>query len=276
MPDPLALGAGLGAGLRGGAVGPGRQRLLGEGIPGLDPADGHWPGAHWSEKTRKLIADGHRPKVEVRQSSYYDPELGGWRIAVQEKGDGLPVVWDSARDRTNPWIIFRYWTTPGDPWGRGPVMLALPNIRTANKTVEMILTAAAYQLAPPLMVGPRRRGQPRHHEPVAARADPRGAHRRPDGPSIAPCRSAATSTSATSCWRTSARASSANLLDSQLPPDTGAVRSASEIIERTKDLQYDAGAAFGRLNHEFVPQVVARVIDLLDRRKVAGHQLGPS
>jgi hypothetical protein len=31
-------------------------------------------------------------------------------------------------------------------------MLALPDIRTANKTVEMILKAAAYALAPPLMV----------------------------------------------------------------------------------------------------------------------------
>jgi hypothetical protein len=30
-------------------------------------------------------------------------------------GDAKPVVWDSARDRTNPWIVFRYWTTPGDP-----------------------------------------------------------------------------------------------------------------------------------------------------------------
>lgn len=227
-----------------------------------------WPGAQWSEKTRRLISAGDDAKIKVRQSSYYDKDLGGWRIAVQECGE-FPVVWDSARDRTNPWIIFRYWTTPGDPWGRGPLMLALPNIRTANKVVEMILMAAAYQLAPPLMVG---------HDgvvnPDTMNLSPRALIRvartgGPMGPSIAPLPIGGNVELGQIVLEDQRTGIKRTMHDSQLPPETGAVRSASEIIQRTKELQTDDGAAFGRLNHEFVPQVVARQIDMLDRRKVA-------
>jgi hypothetical protein len=230
--------------------------------------DSHWPGAQWSAKTRKEIGKGADTKIRVRQSSYYDPDLPGWRIAVQECGS-YPVVWDSARDRTNPWIIFRYWTSPGDPWGRGPAMLALPNVRTANKIVEMILTAAAYQLAPPLMVS---------HDgvvnPDTMSLSPRALIRvartgGPMGPSIAALPIGGNVDMGNLVLEDQRINIKRDLGDEQLPPPTGAVRSASEIVERTKNLAYDSGAAFGRLNHEFAPQVVARNIDLLDRRKVA-------
>jgi hypothetical protein len=190
---------------------------------------------------------------------------------VQElNADGCPVVYDTARDRTNPWIVFRYWTTPGDPWGRGPVMLALPDIRTANKTVEMILKAAAYSLAPPLMV---------LHDgvvnPDTLRLAPQALIKvartgGPMGPSIAPMNLGQNLDVGQIVLDDQRQMIAKNLLSQQLPPDSGGVRSATEWIARQQQLQYDAGAAFGRLNHEFVPQVVARVIDLLDRRGVYG------
>lgn len=231
----------------------------------------HWPEAKWSESTRRKIQAQSTDEIEVRQSSYYDPQYGIWRIAVQElSSDGNPVVWDKSRDRTNPWIIFRYWTSSGDPWGRGPVMLALPDIRTANKTVEMILTAAAYQLAPPLMYT---------HDgvvnPDTMTLSPRALIRvqrtgGPMGPSIAPLNMGSMVDMGQLVLTDMREMISKNLMAQQLPPDSGAVRSASEIIERTKQLQFDAGSAFGRLNHEYIPQVIARVIDILDRKKVAG------
>lgn len=233
--------------------------------------DRHWPGAAWSAETRKKINEGSTDTIQVRQSSYYDPDLPGWRVAVQEcGGEGDHVVWDKARDRTNPCIVSRYWTTPGDPWGRGPVMLALPDIRTANKTVEMILMAAAYALAPPLMVA---------HDgvinPDQMALSPRSIIRvartgGPMGPSIAPMNLGANVNLGQVVLEDQRQNITRNLMGRQLPPDSGAVRSASEIIERSKDLQYDAGAAFGRLNHEYVPQIVARMIDILDRKKVIG------
>jgi hypothetical protein len=230
-----------------------------------------WPKAEWSEKTRGLIAAQSTVVVKVRQSTYYDAELGRWRLAIQELGATQePVVYDSSRDRTNPWIIFRYWTTPGDPWGRGPVMLALPDIRTANKTVEFILRSAAYALAPPMMVlhdgvvNPDNVNFAPHALIKVARTGG------PMGRSIEPLQLGQGFDVGQLILTDMRDNINRNLNAQSLPPESGAVRSATEWMERTKANQYEAGAAFGRLNHEFVPQVVARVIDLLDRRNVYG------
>lgn len=231
----------------------------------------HWPKASWPERVRKLIFDGSSELVKVTQCTYYDPDLQGWRMAILE-GESDACVYDTARDRTNPWIVTRYWTTPADPWGRGPVMLALPDIRTANKTVEMILRAAAFQLAPPLMVlhdgvvnPDTLRMAPQALIRVARTGGPMGA-------SITPLDIGANVNVGSIVLDDLRQGIARNLMGTQLPPEAGAVRSASEIIERTKQLQYDAGAAFGRLNHEYVPQVIARMIDILDRKHVTTIQ----
>lgn len=234
--------------------------------------ESHWPGASWPKEVRKKIADRSADGVKVRQSTYFDGDLNGWRTAIQcLDGDGDQVVWDSARDRTNPWIIFRYWTTPGDPWGRGPVMLALGDIRTANKTVEMTLKAAAYALAPPLMVT---------HDgvvnPDTLRLAPHALIKvartgGPMGQSIQPLSLGANFDVSQLVMADMRDGINKNLPGANsLPPPSGAVRSAQEWIQRTAQTQYETGAAFGRLNHEFVPNVVARTLDILDRRGVYG------
>ncbi len=43
---------------------------------------------------------------------------------------------------TNPYIIFRWSVCPGELYGRGPVIRALPDIKTANKVVELVLKNA--------------------------------------------------------------------------------------------------------------------------------------
>ena len=43
---------------------------------------------------------------------------------------------------TNPYIIFRWATISGELYGRGPVLRALPDIKTVNKVVELVLKNA--------------------------------------------------------------------------------------------------------------------------------------
>ena len=43
---------------------------------------------------------------------------------------------------TNPYSIFRWSVVSGELYGRGPVMRALPDIKTANKVVELVLKNA--------------------------------------------------------------------------------------------------------------------------------------
>ena len=43
---------------------------------------------------------------------------------------------------TNPYIVFRWSVSSGEIYGRSPVMRALPDIKTANKVVELVLKNA--------------------------------------------------------------------------------------------------------------------------------------
>ena len=232
-----------------------------------------WPQAEWPKDVRELIAQRSTQLVDVLQATYYHPEARGWVLAICLMGgpgtNGQPsnglIVFEKLQ-RTNPWIIPRWWTTPGMPWGIGPLLLTLPDIKTANKAVEMILKAAALNLAPPLMVlhdGVVNPDNLRIAPHALIRVARTGGNL---GRSIEPL-DMGSRVDLTQISLEDARQSIArNLLARELPPATGSVRSPTEIIERIKDLQEDTGPAFGRLSYEYVPGVIARTIDILDRK----------
>lgn len=47
----------------------------------------------------------------------------------------------------SPWVVFRWSVMPGETYGRGPVIGALPDIKTLNKVKEFVLKNAALSLA---------------------------------------------------------------------------------------------------------------------------------
>ncbi|MFN4296966.1 MAG: portal protein [Brevundimonas sp.] len=231
-----------------------------------------WPTAKWPERVAQLIAEDKTDEVLILQASYFDLSAKHWRFDVicREGADVEQAkVWTSEH-RTNPWIVFRWWTTPGNPWGMGPLLLTLPDIMTANKAVEMILKAAAYALAPPLMVA---------HDgvvnPDTLRLAPHALIRvartgGPLGSSIQPLDMNGRVDLAQLSLAEMKQNIAQNLMSRQLPPESAAVRSPTEIVERMREFAFDTGAAFGRMNHEYVPAVVARVLDILDKKKVPG------
>lgn len=231
-----------------------------------------WKNAVWPEAIQKKIASDKPEEVEILQASYFDLSIGRWRFDVIcfEGGDGpggaARVVENI--NRTNPWIIFRWWTTPGNPWGFGPTILSTPDMLTANKGVEMTLKAAAYALAPPLMVA---------HDgvvnPDTLRLAPHALIRvartgGPMGSSIQPLNMNGNVDLTQLAVQDMRENIAANLMARQLPPQSGAVRSPTEIIERMRELAFDSGSAFGRLNHEYIPAVIARLLDILDKKGV--------
>ena len=55
------------------------------------------------------------------------------------------------------------------------------------------------------------------------------------------------------------------LLDESLPPDNMSARSATEIVERMKELSQNLGAAFGRLINETMTPIITRTLELMDQ-----------
>jgi hypothetical protein len=56
------------------------------------------------------------------------------------------------------------------------------------------------------------------------------------------------------------------LLDESLPPETMSARSATEVVERMKELSQNLGSAFGRLINETMIPLVARILQVMDER----------
>lgn len=227
-----------------------------------------WPDAQWPDEIRKKILEKPTEKINLLQGTYYDSDLRGWRTTLV-LSETMACVWDTTH-RANPWIIPRWWTTPGSTWGIGPLMLSLPDVKTANKVVEMILKAAAYQLAPPLQVmhdGVINPDTLRIAPHAIIRVGRTGGNL---GPSISPLSMGENVNLSQIVLQDVRESISRNLLARELPPPTGAVRSPTEIIQRMKELQEDAGPAFGRVIHEFIPPFISRVIDILDHKKIPG------
>ena len=92
------------------------------------------------------------PPANIRDSVTQDPEMS-LKLVQSLVGNEFTAWLDVGGDiennivstgifETNPYIIFRWSVASGETYGRSPVMRALPDIKTANKVVELVLKNA--------------------------------------------------------------------------------------------------------------------------------------
>ncbi len=55
------------------------------------------------------------------------------------------------------------------------------------------------------------------------------------------------------------------ILDEALPPDNMSARSATEVVERMKELSQNLGSAFGRLINETMIPLVEKILQVMVR-----------
>jgi Bacteriophage head to tail connecting protein len=207
-------------------------------------------------------------EFEVHICSAYDWKNDRWQIEAiaDQNGDGKQALsLQSSNANTSPYIAFRWSKAPGEVEGRGPLMLALPDIKTLNKTVELILKNATltisgvYTAADDGVINPATvRLQPGTIIPVGSNGGARGR-------SLDVLPRSGDFTIGELVLDKLQTSIKQHLFDKSLPPDTGPVRSPTEIVERIKELQTDLGAPFGRLIVELQIPVSQRMIDIMQQ-----------
>ena len=85
----------------------------------------------------KIKQDGEYQMRLVQ--SLVDNEFTAW---VDVGGDFENNIVSRGTFETNPYLIFRWSVASGELYGRGPILRALPDIKTANKVVELVLKNA--------------------------------------------------------------------------------------------------------------------------------------
>lgn len=80
------------------------------------------------------------PEYQVRLvQALVDTEFTAW---IDVGGDIENNIVSRGTFETNPYLIFRWSVASGELYGRGPILRALPDIKTANKVVELVLKNA--------------------------------------------------------------------------------------------------------------------------------------
>ena len=111
----------------------------------------NWPDADFDESEFQS-RDGKNREIELIEATYFDHDTKEINYEVIVKGG----VQGSHRDNKriikkkllyNNWIVFRWSVVSGESYGRGPIINALPDAKTANKTMELILKNASIAVA---------------------------------------------------------------------------------------------------------------------------------
>jgi len=168
--------------------------------------------------------------------------------------------------RGSPWVISRYMKVAGEVYGRGPLLTALPDIKTLNKTLELLLknaslaVAGVYTAADDGVLNPQTvKITPGAIIPVARNGGPQGESLR----ALPRAGDFNVSQIVINDLRMNIKRV---LLDESLPPDNMSARSATEVVERMKELAQNLGSAFGRLINETMVPLVARILQVMDEK----------
>ena len=227
-----------------------------------------WPEASNRIPKDPYLREAAEPRHDTyRESVYYSPELWTWHRDIdwaEGMGDkaGQRIV--SEDTEYCPWVSMRWLKAAGEARGRSPVMQAIGDIRTANKLMEIHLKNANLQMAGVFSV---KNGGIINPATTVIRPGARltvQSNATAD-PSIRPLDVGGNAPLAFQLIADQRMAIKEALLDLGLPEETAGVRSATEIVERMKQLYQDIGAPIARIQHEGGTGVMKAVVAMASR-----------
>ena len=203
-------------------------------------------------------------KIAVIEAVY--PAKRGYDyVAVREAGEGAgneARVLRSGTFRSSPFINFRWVKAPGEIYGRSPVMKALPDIKTANKVVELILKNASIAVT-----GIWQADDDGVLNPATIKLEPGTIIPKAVGSAgltpLKPANDMTLSTDVLEQMRTRIR--HALMVDMLGQPDKPDM-TATEVVERSLEMARLLGATYGRLQSELLTPLALRAVGILQRR----------
>lgn len=221
-----------------------------------------WPDATIPDEIQKLIREVEKDhKIKLVECTHYDRENDQWLYEVLHEDSKTIMV--SRTSRENPFIVARWTKTPGEVFGRGPVIYNLNDIKTTNKLTELELKNATLAVTGAYMVANDAGVNPNMMRIVPGafiRVNRTGG---PNGAAIEPIPRTGDFTVTDVLRERLLSGIKRSLFDEQLPPQGAAVRSATEIMERIKELSQATTGPFGRLMSELVNPLMRRSLEVV-------------
>jgi hypothetical protein len=225
-----------------------------------------WPDAKIEPTSQlaRLINDKPTDDVDLVEATVFDQKRGDYCYHVIYKEGKQELVF--RRMKVSPWVVSRYMKVAGEIYGRGPLITALPDIKTLNKTLELLLKNASLAIAGVYTAADDGVLNPATVRILPGAIIPVARNGGPQGPSLTPLPKAA-DFNVSQIVINDLRANIKRiLLDESLPPDNMSARSATEVVERMKELSQNLGSAFGRLINETMIPLVEKILLVMDDR----------
>ncbi|MFY7780537.1 MAG: portal protein, partial [Tagaea sp.] len=175
---------------------------------------------------------------------------------------GAPVVLAEGQFAQSPFLCFRWLKAPGEVYGRSPVMKALPDIKTANKVVELVLKNASIAVTGIWQADDDGVLNPANVKLQPGTIIPKAVGSAGLTPLEAPGRFDVSNLVLEDLRGRIRHA----LLADRLGQVEGPKMTATEILERSAEMARVLGATYGRLQSELLTPLVARAIAILRRR----------
>ena len=163
---------------------------------------------------------------------------------------------------TSPFINFRWLKAPGEIYGRSPVMKALPDIKTANKVVELILKNASISVTGIWQADDDGVLNPSNIRLVPGAIIPKAVGSKGLTPLEAPGKFDVSQLVLEDLRK---RINHALLADRLAEINTPSM-TATEVLERSAEIARILGASFGRLQSELLTPLLKRAFCILRRR----------
>ena len=226
-----------------------------------------WPDATGVPEDDEDPRQSMPRRHDIHEATYYDRLTGLWYydVILQTDGggdsDGSRLI--SSRDyQVSPWLVWRYKLLSGEVQGRSPTMTALPDARTLNHAKRIRLEAASVRS---LGIYTYKSGgifNPRVVRLVSGAFLPVGSNAR-DNPDVAPLELSGDVQLNELVIEALQESIRMVMLDFALPDPEGAVRSATEIIERQAEARQQRGQPFLRMMEEIGRSMLRLVAYLL-------------
>ncbi len=193
------------------------------------------------------------------------PESGGgyrYRAVLEGGGGRAAQILAEGRFAVSPFICFRWLKATGETYGRSPVMKALPDIRTADKVVELILKNASIAATGIWQADDDGVLDPTAVELVPGAVMPKAVGSAGLTPLAAPGRFDVSQLVLEDLRKRIRHA----LLADRLAEPASPTMTATEVLERAAETARLLGATYGRLEAELLTPLIERALSILARR----------
>ena len=225
-----------------------------------------FPDAELNETLKRKIKDNPIEEIDFLEATVKDLETGKFSYCIIFQQEKFKMV--ERELNFSPWVVSRYMKAAGEVYGRGPLTAAIPDIKTLNKTKELLLKnaslsiAGVYTAADDGVLNPNTVTlKPGAIIPVARNGGPQGESLRPLSRSGDPQLSQIVIDQLQMSIKKI-------LLDESVPRDDMSARSATEIQQRIQELAQNLGSAFGRLITEVMTPIVQRTLQIMDAQNL--------